>query len=352
MPLIVLFLLAPRILSATGQLPGLVVFVKQYFYALTWGAPGYVLLAAIQQALYGMSKQRLVIVGNVICLLIFIPVTYGLIFGKFGIPAQGVAGVAYGFAIQVYLNIIFLLLCFYCLKEFKSLALFEWRSKQRWNYVKQLLQIGWPMSAQFGGELVGFFVVSVMIGWLGSNALAAAQVTQQCLFLFVVPMFAVAEATGIMVSQAVGGKRYLTVKRIGEVCLWAATAVVLIFAVIFLTVPKFLASLYINVHDPNNAQIVHLVKILFILLAFSLVFDTWRNIATGALHGFYDTRFAMWVGIFIMWIIAVPFGYLLAFTFQQGVVGFRIASSVAFLIGAGLIWWRWRRRVKGYVRSQ
>lgn len=64
------------------------------------------------------------------------------------------------------------------------------------------------MSVQFGGELSAFFVVTMMIGWLGTDALAAVQVTQQWMFLIVVPIFAMSEAAGILVSQAVGAKEY------------------------------------------------------------------------------------------------------------------------------------------------
>ena len=133
-----------------------------------------------------------------------------------------------------------------------------------------------------------------MIGWLGKNELAAAQVTQQCLFLFVVPMFAVAESTGIMVSHAVGGKQYQWVKRIGGIFLIIGMTLVSVAAVIFLVFSEFLASLYIDVKIPQYAHMIHLIKILFILVTFSITFDTLRNVASGALRGFYDTRFAMW----------------------------------------------------------
>ncbi|PNT90168.1 MATE family efflux transporter [Coxiella burnetii] len=347
-PLIILFLVADRILLALGQLPELVIYVKHYFRALIWGTPGFILLAALQQALYGMSRQRIVILANLFCLGVFVLSAYVLVFGHLGISAQGVTGVPYAFAIQAYLNIIILLFCFYYQKQFKPMGIFKWRSHQRWRYLKQLFQIGWPMCMQFGGELMAFFVISIMIGWLGKNELAAAQVTQQCLFLFVVPMFAVAEATGIMVSHAVGGKQYQSVKRIGEISLIIAMILVSVAALIFLAFPEFLASLYIDVKAPQYTHMIHLIKILFILVAFSITFDTLRNVASGALRGFYDTRFAMWAGLGAMWIISVPGGYLLGVVFHYGVIGFRIASAFAFLIGALLVLWRWRERVKEY----
>ena len=349
-PLIILFLIADRILLAFGQLPVLVVYVKYYFHSLVWGTPGIVLLAALQQALYGMSCQRIVILANLFCLGVFALSAYVLVFGHFGISPQGVAGVPYALAIQAYLNIIILLFFFYYQKRFKPIGIFKWRYNQRWYYFKQLFQIGWPMCMQFGGELTAFFTISIMIGWLGSNELAAAQVTQQCLFLFVLPMFAVAESTGIMVSHAVGGRQYQSVRRIGEISLVISLIFALVAATIFIVFPRFLASLYIDVKTPQHVHTVHLIKILFILVSCSITFDTIRNIASGALRGFYDTRFAMWVGLSIMWIIAVPGGYLLGIVGHYGVIGFRIASAIAFLIGALLVLWRWRECVQEYAQ--
>ncbi len=347
-PLIILFLCVDRLLLWSGQIPGLVSYVRTFFHALVWGTPAYVILAALQQACYGMLKQKFVIIGNVICLSVFIPTAYALIYGGLGIPAQGVAGLSYALAIQTYLNVLYIVLGFYYLKQFKPLQLFSKRKDRKWCYLRQLFAIGWPMSVQFGGELLGFFVIAMMIGWLGTSALAAAQVTQQCMFLFIVPMFAVAEATGILVSQSVGGKHYRDIQRETNVCVGVSISIAVIFTVIFIFFPKLLASLYLDVNDPHNAMTVHLIKILFIIVIFLLTFESWRHIFTGALRGLYDTRFAMWVGIISIWVVSVPLGYLLGFPAHLGVIGFRLASTLALLIGALLVYWHWRMRLREF----
>ena len=92
LPTMCLFFYADRILLAMGQLPQLLIYVRQYFHALIWGVPAFMVQAALQQALYGMSRQRLVIIVNLICLLVFIPAAYFLIYGAGSFHGYGVPG--------------------------------------------------------------------------------------------------------------------------------------------------------------------------------------------------------------------------------------------------------------------
>ncbi len=351
-PAMILFWYVDRFLLWTGQLPELIVYVRQYFHALEWGVVPIMLGATIQQACYGMLKQRLVIILNSFCLLIFVGVSYILIFGKLGFKAYGVAGLSYAFSIQAWLNLILLLVIFYVLPELKPMQLFAKRDNKDWHYLRQLFQIGWPMSAQFGGELLSFFAIAIMVGWLGDQALAASQVTQQVLFLFLVPMFAVAESTGILVSQSVGAKQFGEVEHIANVCLKLTLGFVIFFGIIFISFPSLLASIYINIHNPANAAVMHLIKMLFLITAFTLVFDTMRNVSAGALRGLYDTRFAMWIGITVNWLVSLPLGYVLAFPLHLGVIGFRLALAVALASGSIAVYLWWRRKVASLVGSE
>ena len=286
------------------------------------------------------------------CLLVFIAACYVLIYGKLGVKAYGVAGLGYAFSIQAWLNLLLLVISFYVLPDFKPLQIFAKRNHKGWYYLRQLLQIGWPMSAQFGGELFSFFVISIMVGWLGKTPLAASQVIQQVLLLFLVPMFAVAESTGILVSQSVGAQQYTEIKRIGNVCVALSLVMVIFLGLLFIIFPRYFAAIYMNIHNPANADVLQLIDILFVITAFTLIFDTLRNVSAGALRGLYDTRFAMWAGITANWIVALPLGYILAFPLHMGVVGFRLALTLAVLFGAILVYWRWQRRAKQLVTTE
>ncbi|WP_235378898.1 MATE family efflux transporter [Candidatus Coxiella mudrowiae] len=136
-------------------------------------------------------------------------------------------------------------------------------------------------------------MVALIIGWLGTNELATSEVTQQCMFLFVVLMFSIAKTTRIMVSQAIRGECYQVVKRIEEGYLIISTLFLWLYRQYFPVFSKFLESLYLKQIFHGYAKIINLIKILFILFSFSIIFDIWRSILSGALRGFYNTRIPM-----------------------------------------------------------
>lgn len=343
-PLMLVLWYASDLLLWSGQIPALVDYVRQYLHALEWGAIAFTLQSALQQVCYGMSKQRLVIIVNFLGLLVFVPVAYVLIYGKLGFPELGVVGLAYATSFQAWFILLLLLLSLYLIKDFKGLHLFTWRNHKGWHHLRQLFSIGWPMCVQFGGELISFFVRSVMVGWLGVSALAAWQVNQQVLFLFFVPMFAVAEATGILVSQSVGANRSHEAKRIGNMCILLSLGTVLVLTTLFFIFPRELASLYIKTNDPSSLKTMHLTVLLFIATGFLFIVDTLRQIITGALRGLYDTRFAMWVGVVVSWAISVTVGYWFTFPLGWGVIGMRVSGILAFLLGSICVYWRWSHK--------
>lgn len=57
-PLIFLFLIVDRFLLASRQLPQLVVYLRHYFHTLVWETLSFILLVALQQILYRISRQR------------------------------------------------------------------------------------------------------------------------------------------------------------------------------------------------------------------------------------------------------------------------------------------------------
>ena len=342
------FWFAPDLLTLFNQDPKLIIYVKQYFHALVWGAIPLLLQACLQQFMYGILKQRIVIIINFILLMISIPASYILIFGSGIIPAFGVAGLGFSFALQAWLGLFVIIGVCYFNQSFHAYALFSKHSHAGLIYLRKIWQVGWPMSLQFGGELLAFFVVAMMIGWLGTNALAAVQVTQQWLLLVIVPVFAMSESAGILVGRAVGANQYDQLKAIGQASFYVVFSLVFLLGLMFLFAPNQLAALYINVNDPMNQHLMHLIRILFSILIVTLFLNAFRDITSGLLRGLYDTRFAMHVGLFVMWGMVLPIGYLMAFVFGWGVIGFKAGGCVGLLLGAVIILNRWRQKVDDY----
>ncbi|CAN5326808.1 MATE family efflux transporter [soil metagenome] len=348
LPLIFIYLHLDKILLYFGQSPSIVIITQQYFHVSVLNVVPCLLAVCNQQFGYGIRKVKLMILISFLSVLVLLPTAYALILGKWGLPQLGVAGLAYAQLAQNTFYLLATTACFYWGKSFKHFDLFTYRAHKNWRSILQMFKIGWPISLQMSGEMLAFFVSAIMVGWIGTTALAAYQVVNQYLFLVIVPVFALSQATGILISHACGAGNYHEVKKLGDISLYLILIICSMVAAIFLLMPHSLAAIYLNTQQQTDVATIQLVVVLFTIVAFSQVFDGIRNVLTGALRGIFDTRFAMLIGLLVLWGIGMPLSYVLAFPLHYGVIGVMLGSAVGMLIGAIVMFARWRVLVKQY----
>ncbi len=347
-PIIILFLNMGKILILLGQAPLLSTLVQQFFHGYIWGVIPTFLLVCNQQFCFGVNKQKLVAFTGLCSVVILIATAYLLIFGKFGMPSLGVTGLGYAMSIQMWFNFLILMLVFYHNQDFKCFNLFSYRVHQNWDHLLKIFKIGWPISLQLGGELLSFFTASIMVGWLGVTALAASQIVTQYNILIVIPIFSLAQAVGILIGQACGGKQFNQIKNFGYAGISLALLLTVLVAIVLVLFPKTLASFYIDPNHPGNIGVLRLVIMLFAIIAITQIFDAIRNVLVGALRGLLDTRFPMYASLIVIWLIGMPLGYILAFPLHFGVMGIFIGSGIGLAIGAGIMLYRWHVLTKKY----
>lgn len=349
LPIMLFYWHIGTILIHCGQNAAVTQVVQTFFHAYIWSVIPLQLLACNQQFCYGVRKQIIAILSSCVGVVVLLISAYTLIYGKFGLPQLGVAGLGYAMAGQAWCGLIFSLFCFCFLKGFKQFDLFNYRVHKDWSYLKKMFKVGWPISTQISGEMLSFFVNASMVGWLGVTALSAYQVTVQCLFVVLIPMFSLAGASGILVGQACGSKNFHEIKRLGYASMGVTLAISIFVALVFLLFPQRLASLYLDVHNPANADTVHLIMSLFAITAFSLIVDGIRNVLTGSLRGLLDTKYPMFVGLSLLWLVGIPLSYLFAFHLHFGVIGIAMGSAVSMTIGTIILLRRWHNMCKKFA---
>jgi MATE family multidrug resistance protein len=340
-PILLIFWYIKPILLFLGQSKEITELVQLYFHAFLWCVIPELLVVCNQQFGYGIHKKLLMVSTSILSVIVLLCTAYVLIFGKFGCPQLGIAGLGYARAAQNTFFFLFTTSFFYYSKDFSRFQLFKFRVHHHLEQLFHMLAIGWPISIQMGGEMLSFFVTGLMIGWLGATSLAAFQVVNQYSFIVMISIFSLSQASGILVGQAVGAKQSHEVKKLGYVSMACVLVVTSLVALLFILAPKILSSLYLNVQDPNNRQTLAYIAVLFIIVAISQIFDGLRHILTGVLRGLFDTRFPMGVGLFVIWIIGVPLSYYLAFILHLGVVGVVGGGGIAMLIGSFVLLYRW-----------
>ena len=140
---------------------------------------------------------------------------YALIHGAFGLPRLDLlgAGLATTFVnIAMCAGAIWVCYTRRPFKKYRVLGRF-WRAD--WELMRKLIVIGLPISGAFMLEWGLFSSAALLMGWIGTTALAAHQIALQvAAILFMVP-FGISLAATVRVGHAVGRRDPVAARRAG-----------------------------------------------------------------------------------------------------------------------------------------
>ena len=198
----------------------------------------------------------------------------------------------------------------------------------------------------YGIEVGLFAATAILVGLLGTTALAAHHVALQCAsFTFMVPL-GIGVAGSVRVGQAAGRGDLGGVRRAGAVAIGLAMTAMLGAATLFWTAPRAIVALYLDTTDPANADVVPLAITLLGVAAVFQVFDGVQVSAAGALRGLKDTRVPMLIGFFSYWVVGLSSGCVLGFVLGRGAQGLWWGLVLGLATAAVLLTGRFRRRVR------
>lgn len=108
-PLMLALWFARPLLAAMGQDPALLPMTEAYLRCAIWGIPfavGFIVLRSFTAA---FARTRAVLLASLAAVILNLPISWALIFGRFGLPPMGTAGAGLGAAIAYLLMFLFLL---------------------------------------------------------------------------------------------------------------------------------------------------------------------------------------------------------------------------------------------------
>ena len=159
----------PLFLRWSAQPPAVLKLAHDYMFALLWTIPGLIALVIMEQFLAGINRAKIVLRISLLVVPVEIPIIYMLIFGKFGLPACGVAGIGYGFAITYTGTAILLTLYLLKSRYYRELNIFGKMKKINMPYLKELILVGLPMGFMHLIEVSTFAVMTFWIAQFGQH---------------------------------------------------------------------------------------------------------------------------------------------------------------------------------------
>lgn len=333
---------APYFLNWHTQPIRVVQLAHELLQSLLWTVPGLMLWVLIEQCLQGMGHTKFLFVSNLINIPLEILLIYCLIFGKFGLPACGIAGVGYGLTVSFILALTAIITYLARSNRYKKLNLFAEVGKIHGAYLKEIIRVGLPMGFMAFVEVSAFAIMALWMARFGATMLAAHQILMQYLGLFIMLIFAIAQTVAIRVGHAVGRQDVVGIHHATYVGVTLSFLCALCITSAFYFFPKIFLSVDINVHDPAMASLVHVAtQFLAILSIFFLVESIRLIIGYGALRGLKDVRFTMLASTFSFWIIGLTLAFLLGFVFHLQGTGLWWGLTLGIAIGAVAVIIRW-----------
>lgn len=268
-----------------------------------------------------LSANVLNIIGN-----------YILIYGKFGVPPLGVFGAGISTLASRILMFVAFAILFYRSIHYRRYLVGYKRSNYNIPDIKSLNKMGWMVGLQMGLETALFSITGVMIGWLGSIALAAHQVVSSISTLGFMIYYGVGAAISVRVSNYYGRGEIANARHTTMAGFHLILCLAVVASLVFLLSRNYIGYLF-----TSSPEVVTLVSTLMFMLLIYQFGDALQITYANSLRGIGDVvpmAVLSFVGYFA---IALPVCYVCGFVFNWGITGVWIGYPVGLTITGAML---------------
>lgn len=287
--------------------------VNPFFILIGSSITPVLLNLALRQFAEAMGRPWMPVIVMSAMVALNVLLNWILIYGKWGAPALGLTGAGVATVIVRVLGPIAL---FEWLRRDASLSRAlprAWWAPLSMTRVKEMLRLGVPASGMLLFESGAFAAAALMMGWLGTVALAAHQIAISCAsFTFMVPL-GLSMAAGMRISEALGAGERRRLRPVGYAALGIGAVAMAVFMTFFSLGGEMISRWF--VHD---VAVVTLAGQLLMVAAVFQFFDGAQVIGAGLLRGLKDVKVPAVITFIAYWGIAIGGGYWLG---VRGVVG-------------------------------
>ena len=278
----------------------------------------------------GMYLQILVVmhVFNVI-------ISYGLIFGRFGLPEMGAEGSGLGTTLAMFLgSIMYFLLSWRQGREQGFL-----RSRPRLRDLRRLLRLSLPNSLQQLFFAAGFTVLIWIISHIGTAELAVAHVLINLALLLILPGVGLGMAATTLVSHSLGEGKPDEAYRWGWDVVKVAALLLFLLGLPFWLAPQPILQLF-----TQDSQLLALGSWPLRITGLGMTLDATALVLTQALLGAGASRTVMGVNLGSQWLLFLPCAYLLGPVLGGGLLTVWLLQSLYRTLASAIFAILWKRK--------
>lgn len=256
-------------------------------------------------ALRSTGKPNVPMIVSAISFVTNTAFNYVLIFGKFGFPALGVKGAAWGTVIARVVEITIIIYSVYSSKGPLSASL---RELINWNkeFINKYFKTTYPVILNEAFWSLGQIMYSIAYARIGEEATAAVQIASTVQNVFFVVVRGLANACTVMVGNRIGAGEEKDAYNYATKFLTISTVIGLILALTLSLTPDLTLKLFKGL----DSNLYDLTKKLLITMGFFFTLRMFNATAiVGVFRGGGDTKFAAYIDIIGAWVIGVPLAF-------------------------------------------
>ncbi len=344
--IVVLYVVTTWGLRLFGISSSMMPSTQGYLYTIAWGLPLMYPYLCMRFASEGAGHVKPIMYIALAGIVVNFIGNYTLMFGNFGFPRLGATGCGIASAISMWFN--FFAMLWYVRRTpqvyapMRLFKRFDWPNRAR---LTELLALGLPIGGSVLAEVMLFSASGIMMGVLGANEAAAHAIAiNYAATMFMVPM-AINSAITVRVGHALGKGEPSRARSIG----WLGMGL----CGLFMTVSAFglvlLREPIVGLYTGDTAVRDIAIGLLFMAMIFQIS-DGLQVGAAGALRGYKDTRFPLYINIFAYWFIGFPVAVYAGLRGAGDPNGVWLGLATGLTIGAVLLAMRYRHVSVGYRR--
>lgn len=265
---------------------------------------------------------------------------YLLIYGPGPLPELGLLGAGLSTMLSRVMMFVVAFAIFMISKRYKVYSRSFRDARLSGEAFRQVNKQSWPVSLQMGMESAAFSLTGVLVGWLGTTALAAHQVMITVSQVFFMIYYGIAAAVSVRVSFYVGQNDITELRRVT-----AAGFHIICMIGCVVSIPVFLLrheTGFIFANDATIAEICAHVTLIMIVYQFG---DGMQCCYANALRGTGHVQPMVYIAFVAFVLVSLPCSWLLGIHMGYGIMGIWGAFPVGLTVAGVLYYIFFRRQV-------
>jgi len=265
-------------------------------------------------------------------------VGYGLMFGRFGMPALGLLGL--GMSVTG-TNVLMFLTVFVMVQTHATLRI-RFSHLGIGAFTRQIVRLGWPMGLSGLGSVGTFVAATFVIASMGSTQVAAHAIALQAQNVGFALLWGGAQATTIRMGWATGAGLQQETERAAWTGVGTAIATALLLSLGIAALREPIVGLFLDASVPANAVTITAAMAVMLAVAVYQLASGPMLVATSALRGLRDTKVPFMVSLSGYWLIGGSLAALLALGAGLEARGIWYGLCLGVLMAAAVLFARLR----------